>query len=343
MNLPEAYRQVQERVKGMDFGSLWPGFKAYDFALYDASTVMLNDVSFPRTDEFLANTAILYKGKPLAIWQLSGDMDPDILASKLIHEMFHAYQGEMGEARFPNEMEALQCYEYTPAYLQLKRDENLLLASLAEHYNENTLSKFLAHRKMRQERFSFQYQYESGIEAIEGPATYVEMQALALLSSEKYDRAFRNALEKIRSVEALIPIRIISYDVGFVFLQVCADNHLPVDMRVGGSTDAMFHVLMEQTPYRFIENPIQPDILSFCVQDQKRLESKIAKIIADCKKPVFCDYELLGVNVYSARHLNGYVISEYFIQYKDVETVTLYGNYVIKLHGNRICEIYEES
>ena len=39
-------------------------------------------------------------------------MDLDILASKIIHEMFHAYQMECGESRFLEEVEALlKCFQ----------------------------------------------------------------------------------------------------------------------------------------------------------------------------------------------------------------------------------------
>lgn len=67
---------------------------------------------FSKTEEFLANTAICYQGRLIAIWCLSEEMDLDILASKIIHEMFHAYQMECGESRFPEEVEALlKCFQ----------------------------------------------------------------------------------------------------------------------------------------------------------------------------------------------------------------------------------------
>lgn len=46
----------------------------------------LNNEILPKTDEFLANTAILYMSKYIATWNLG------ILAYKMVHEMFHAYQ-----------------------------------------------------------------------------------------------------------------------------------------------------------------------------------------------------------------------------------------------------------
>lgn len=52
----------------------------------------LNNEILPKTDEFLANTAILYMSKYIATWYLTEETNLDILAYKMVHEMFHAYQ-----------------------------------------------------------------------------------------------------------------------------------------------------------------------------------------------------------------------------------------------------------
>ena len=112
LDLMEIYSLVKEKIDSVVFEELWPCFKRYDFALYNASQVILNWQIFSKTEEFLANTAICYQGRLIAIWCLSEEMDLDILASKIIHEMFHAYQMECGESRFPEEVEALlKCFQ----------------------------------------------------------------------------------------------------------------------------------------------------------------------------------------------------------------------------------------
>src|SRR6056297_844840 len=92
----------------------------YNFALYNDDTVIINNKTIKKTDEFIVNTAIKYQGEYLAIWYLQNEMDVTILASKLIHEMFHAFQNEQKEKRFPNEFEALVKYENSLEILQLK-------------------------------------------------------------------------------------------------------------------------------------------------------------------------------------------------------------------------------
>lgn len=111
INLTLAYKQVQGKVNEIKFKNLWPEFSKYDFALYNDTTVILNGLSIPKTQEFIGNGAILFEGRYIAIWYLIDEIDVDILTSKIIHEMFHAYQYEMKDKRFANEFEAIRKYK----------------------------------------------------------------------------------------------------------------------------------------------------------------------------------------------------------------------------------------
>lgn len=149
VNLSLIYEQVQEKVNKIIFENLWSEFSKYDFALYDEATVILRGLPIQKTKEFIGNGAILYEGRYIAIWCLTEEMDIDILTSKIIHEMFHGYQYEIKDKRFANEFEAIRKYKYSPYYLQLKHNENLLLASLVLDFNSKKLSDFLTYRKLR--------------------------------------------------------------------------------------------------------------------------------------------------------------------------------------------------
>lgn len=343
MDLMKTYEQVQQRVNQINFKDLWQGFRNYEFALYDDITVILNGVSFPKTDEFLANTSILYQGRYIAIWYLNEDTDIDILTSKIIHEMFHAYQNQMKDSRFANEFEALCTYQYSPLYLQLKHNENLLLADLVSDFSIDKLINFLTYRKIRQTDFSYQYNYENAIEAIEGSAQYVEMQVLRNLSEKKYLDLLNRLIGRIRNIKNLIPIRIISYDIGALFLRVCFQNNLPLDLEIGYTSEIFYSKLIAETPYKMFDIAIEPEVMNFYNDDIKMLRSKIDNIIANCAEVIKGNFELLGFNVYSARYSDGYIYSEYFLMYKDKQQVTLYGNYLFKLENNRVTEIYKEE
>ena len=90
MDLPGLEKEVELRLDRLDLDGLWPGFRRYEFVLYDTEYAVLNGKVFPRPEEFWANTAISWQGRQVAIWNTRNDLDMDVLASKLAHEMFHA-------------------------------------------------------------------------------------------------------------------------------------------------------------------------------------------------------------------------------------------------------------
>lgn len=344
MNLKTIYEQLQLRVNKMDFNDLWADFKKYDFALYNDNEVILNGESLPKTEEFLANTSIFYEGRYIAIWNITDntDIDMDILTSKIIHEMFHAFQNDMKEVRFANEFEAIYKYDYSPAYLQLKYNENLILADLISNFSYEKFEKFLAYRKLRKIEFPYPYNYENSIEAIEGSAQYVELQALKALSKDKYTELINQLKNRICDEKNLIPIRIISYDIGALILGVCFENNININLEIGNTKEIFYSELIEQIPYKKFDVDIELKVKNFYNEDIDKLKSKIDGIMSNCVEVIKGDFELLGFNVYSARFLDGYIYTTYFLMYKSDEKHTLYGNYLFKLENGRITEIYKE-
>ncbi|MBE6984252.1 MAG: hypothetical protein E7434_01320 [Ruminococcaceae bacterium] len=86
------YHLVKAEVDKVDFSSLWDGFAPLRFALYDQELCCFDGEMIKKTNDFLANTAINYRGEWIAIWNVSDEIDPKILASKMVHEMFHGFQ-----------------------------------------------------------------------------------------------------------------------------------------------------------------------------------------------------------------------------------------------------------
>ncbi|MBP7510263.1 MAG: hypothetical protein KA807_20825, partial [Prolixibacteraceae bacterium] len=103
------YDKVYEQICKVDFESLWDGLHAYHFALYTNDTVYLKNKTIDYEECFLGNTTIKYDDEQIAIWKIDDytKEDPVILAANMVHEMFHAYQYELGEKRFPNDLKAL--------------------------------------------------------------------------------------------------------------------------------------------------------------------------------------------------------------------------------------------
>ncbi|MCK8061477.1 MULTISPECIES: hypothetical protein [unclassified Fusibacter] len=59
-NLPD---EIDKRLNLIDFNELWPGFKRYEYALYDDEHVILNDKTMERDQRFMGNTSICYEGE----------------------------------------------------------------------------------------------------------------------------------------------------------------------------------------------------------------------------------------------------------------------------------------
>lgn len=186
--LQTAYYEVANRLERIDFPSIWPGFSSGSFALYQEKLACVSGQLVPRPPEFRGNTAILWQGSPLAIWNLEQEMDLDQLASYLVHELFHAHQLASGETRFPQDIRLALSPAPLPS-LASRLQEGRLLAQAASAGPEAAqahLTDFCALRRQRQERP--ECLQECLVETVEGTAEFVGLQALRTLSPEKYQR-----------------------------------------------------------------------------------------------------------------------------------------------------------
>ncbi len=130
MQKDELFRRMDARLRRLDFAELWPGFRRYPCALYDREGVCLEGENLPPEKDWFANTAVCFRGKWTAIWNVEVDPpgeDMDLFTANLVHEMFHCYQYEMGESRWPDEREML-LYPMEEGNLRARRQELRLLA-----------------------------------------------------------------------------------------------------------------------------------------------------------------------------------------------------------------------
>ena len=106
--MKELYAKIKNHLNHVVFEDIWPGFSMYDFALYDED------------NEF--------EGRFIAIWKVYKPTDeiPEILAANLVHEMFHAFQKQEKDNRYPNDLIMLDYPENLENYI-CKYSENLLL------------------------------------------------------------------------------------------------------------------------------------------------------------------------------------------------------------------------
>lgn len=263
----QLYEEVEKQINRIEFNALWEGFHPYSFALYNNETIWLAKEEIPYQKEFCANTCIRYKEELLAIWKIADQKDLldseklDVIqnnktdntkmkqrikieelavkiATGIIHEMFHCYQEELGESRYPDDIKLLS-YPMEERNLKVKLKENqLLVATLrANDLNErkDLLTCFKICRQYREELIGIDILEEYRVETIEGAAEYVSLLALKELWGELL---FREKLEGYLKVldectVNLLDIRRISYLSGAILLLVLSLTEIPLTRVIG--------------------------------------------------------------------------------------------------------------
>ncbi len=331
MNLEKVYESTNLRLKQIDFHSLWNGFHLYKFASYNDKECFFDGNYIEKTDAFCANTSIMYNGEYIAIWYITENMDLDVLASKLVHEMFHAYQFENGWNTFANEFEALINYRYSVENLSIKKRENELLLLYLERGNRSLFDEMLSLKKYRFHHYPYEYKYEACIEMIEGSATYIEIKALWLINTEKYANMYNALKKKVLDSSKYIPIRILCYDSGALLFM--ANGHADIDPDVSLSERIIENVVPKEIDYK--DNTINAIYQNYLSDTINLIDATVRKNEIVSEK----EAELVGFNVYDARYYDGFVISTCFCQTKANGTEKIfYGDFLIKIKGNYIAE-----
>lgn len=229
MTLQEVYRQVAEQLAAVPFGALYPGFHPYRFALYDSRQVCLDGSLLPCQSSFRGNTSIVFEGRLLAIWnyELSPVADMDRLAYLLVHEMFHCFQHENGESRFPSDLTLLNYPGDLTNYAQ-KYCENGCLAHAYAAHDLLSFQTFAAIRNQRAARYPAMVRQECRAETIEGLAEAVGLRALRALAPEKFAQTVQEYQDDLtRKSPLLFDIRRISYYSGALFFLCMERFQLP--------------------------------------------------------------------------------------------------------------------
>lgn len=236
--MEELYSETASRLEKVDFETVWPGFHPCPFALYDRRETVLDDRRFKTPENFYGNTCIFYGGRQIAIWNIELDPpeDPDIFASCMVHEMFHAFQQEKGEMRFPDDLKLLTEKIEIKA-LSLKIAERQLLA-------DGNFFGFCAARSARR-KISSTHEEEM-IETAEGMAQFAEFRALGQLSPALLEEKLKLCRARLKSPEGAAKLRLSGYDSGMYMLWLAVDLGMGIYHFVGRETKSVFEILAEQ-------------------------------------------------------------------------------------------------
>lgn len=332
-NLEELYNQISEAIAKIDFSKIWEGFEPLKFAVYNDDKCFFNGAFIEKTVDFCANTAIEYQGDIIAIWYVREELEIPVFASKIVHEMFHAFQEKRGWDCFANEKEAPFKYVYSEENLCLKLRENKLLLEILDNFDKEKYKEVLLSRKYRSEKYPYEFSYECAIEEIEGSANYVEWQVLKQLDEQKALEYVANTREYVTTPEDFFPIRITGYFTGPLMINAMKNAG---DFFYGAKDRPVIsHILAGIEPVAKIDmgdkNDIQivKDALSSYSDETKRIvETAVANNEIVLKGPV----ELVSVNIGDTRYYNGYLTSRFFVMYRENgEKKVIRDNYVVKM------------
>lgn len=343
MNLQEEYNRVKERIDAINFSALWEGFHSFRFALFNETECYFDGRYIEKTDEFHANTSILYNGENIAIWKLTEKpTDIDMFTASIVHEMFHAYQNESGEKCILDERRALLEYQYSMENLSVKLQEAKLMRDILLDGNESKFLELLSLRKLRKERFPKQYDYEARVEQNEGTAKYIELLVLMQIAPEKGRLRLLQMIDEIIAAGNYFPIRVISYTIGAVFL-LCikkCSSFIYSNFSERPFSDEILDDVIAM-PYEVAIDPEMEMKLTTYNQETERIVTAALNRGEICLKG---NYPLFSLNIWDARWNGKYATSNHFVAYLDGDQVKfLNGNFVVEIDNSlSILTVYRQ-
>lgn len=329
------YHEISDRLNKIDFEAIWHGFHLYPFALYTQHEAIMNGVKFLTPDSFYGNTTIWFEGKQIAIWNIELDLPEslDLLAASLVHEMFHAFQMEHGERRFPNDL-ALFASALTPESLSWRIWERQLLA------DKFALSKFcstrLAHRN------DCLTHEEELVETAEGMAQFVEFRALGQLSNQSLVDSLEKCKMRLKNADLAVDIRRCGYDSGLYMLWEAVEFKANVFHVIGQEKKTVFEIILQQIPTLPQINRPPEAILKKATellneQIQKR-QAEIDEFYKTTFRRVKGPYQICGYDPMNMWRQEDTFFSSSFIALKNAndEILNIQGNALFNMEPNSI-------
>ncbi len=320
-DMDKLYHELDFILEKVDFESIWKGFSKFEFALYDDKQVYFKTNRIPWDNRFLGNTCIDYEGGIIAIWNVTNpaEEDTELLASDLVHEMFHAFQKSKGESRFSNDLIMLDYPDKIENY-QVKHLENLFLsrAYLAEDMEEKKtlLARFIAARKYRSHFIGAMITQEHYTETIEGMAEYAGSVALKQISAEKYhDRMgkYISTLEQIN--ENFFHHRRMLYFSGTIFCILLGETGIDLYHQIGETETSLFDLFSGSIrEEEFSPDDHDHDILSSLVdQHIKEKKAKFDDFLQLHKEVITEDFVICGYDPVNMLKMDNRILCSHFI------------------------------
>ncbi len=306
------YKAIKKIISKIDFESIYPGFEPFNFALYDEEYVIFNNKVLPYDHRFVGNTAIYYEKDFIAIWKIDSIyVHYNILASKIIHEMFHAWQYTLKEKRFPDEFIGLS-YAYEKYNINLKFDETQALLRAYENEDYIEIEKFKYLRESRRKDYHNELYYEEGIETVEGTAKYIELKVLELIDREAYEEAYQKLKESVKTIKNYLPIRGVSYDIGALMHLVREKFNLKMSFKIVLETKQIFDLIFADIPTKRFEYTESYEDFRFLEEYYRSISERISIVLTNNPKIHRCD-QVVGFDPMNSFRVGKYVHYRHFV------------------------------
>jgi len=321
MELKEVYQQVNSKLEDVNFSLIWKDFQKYPFALYNKNEVCIDGNLIPWDDRFLGNTSIEYQGKNIAIWNIEKSYDLDILCANLVHEMFHCYQKDKRDNRFPNDFIMLDYPDDIVNY-SLKYEENKLLVNMLNTNDETIknqlLTQFASIRNKRKQIIGdFIYQ-EFRTETFEGSAEFVALKTMQQISPIKFQEQVQKYCDiLLKPSELYFDIRRISYFVGALFLLALDNNLFDYDLF---TEETHFDLLTKNCSIFDIKPKINSEIQVLLDKYLKNKECRIREFLNNENEVIENEYLIVGYDPMNMIKFHNQILCLHFVFLKDEKT-----------------------
>ncbi|HHW94176.1 MAG TPA: hypothetical protein GX734_06725 [Clostridiaceae bacterium] len=368
--LLDTYIKIEERLEKLDLASLWPGFSKPPYALYTDESMCFDGELMPKPEYFYGNTAIHYDGSMIAIWMLKSEQIDteeaiDRLTARIVHEMFHVYQVENGESRFPRDLELI-AFPLNAELVALANRENDLLGKytdmmVSDEHITGTLSQkqqcrldaISILRRISELRSTMRSLSDGAtinewrVETLEGRAEYVGFKALRQLNSDLAIKEIDIYMKNLREATDAMDHRGRGYHSGLLLSSLAEMAELNLDTDFA-SEKTLWELIEEQlsatgesSEYKVILTDGELKEAHVMIdQEQRRRAEVLASFQAKfpIEKPIkasICGYDPMNL-----QRVGDFLISTSFLMInQDGEQHRLMGEHLIRMKPGDCWEV----